>query len=374
MDIQGKVNTAHIFTDKVDSASMKQIYDMLSIPCFADSHIAIMPDVHLGKGSVIGFTMTFNGFVNPNVVGVDIGCGIEAFKIGKTDIDFEEFDSFIRSRIPSGTQVHSKVQHRYFNEIESLENTVLKVLPNGLDRVMKSIGTLGGGNHFIEIDKDKDNNLWLVLHSGSRNFGLQVCQFHQKRAKTYLKSQYNGAGAYHGAEYLPVDEGGADYLEDMKIAQEYAIQNRHAMAAIILQDFFGLRLKQVDVISSLHNYINFKDNIVRKGAISAHKDELVIIPLNMRDGCIIAKGRGNEHWNFSAPHGAGRILSRSAAQKQLSMKDFTDSMKGIWSSSVHKRTLDESPMAYKDADDILNRINDTVEVLDVMKPVYNFKA
>jgi len=374
MEIQGKYNTAKIHTDNIDEASLSQVYNMLNNPCFADTNIAIMPDVHMGRGSVVGFTMTFNKFINPNVIGVDIGCGIVAYKIGQTQVDLEKFDSFIHANIPAGSKVHEKISKRIVTENKELDSLIRKVAPREHKRIILSIGTLGGGNHFLELDKDEDGNIWLIIHSGSRNLGLQVCHFHQRVAKLAIKKEFQGAGAYHGMEYMSLEEGGDEYLHDMEIAQAYAEENRTAMAKIIIEDFFKLKFSSCEYISSIHNYVNLRDNIVRKGAISAHKNEKVIIPLNMRDGCLIATGKGNKKWNYSAPHGAGRLLKRSETKELVSMQEYKKSMEGIFSSCINKGTIDESPMAYKDSKELLGLIHDTVDVELNMKPIYNFKA
>ena len=374
MIIQGKVNTAKIYTDNIDEESLKQIYNILNNPCFENTNIAIMPDVHMGKGTVVGFTMTFNSYINPSIIGVDIGCGIDAYKIGKISFNLEDFDVFIKNNIPSGSNVHNSIQSEYVKENNALITLIKKVAPKEEYRIMLSIGTLGGGNHFLELDKDSDGNIWLIIHSGSRNFGLHVCRYHQDKAKEVIRLKYKGAGAYHGMEFMSLEEGGDEYLGDMKIAQDFALENRTIMAKIIIEKFFNKKFNEYEKFSSIHNYINFNDNVIRKGAISAHKDEKVIIPLNMRDGCILATGKGNQEWNFSAPHGAGRLLKRREAKSILSIGDYKDTMKGIFSSCINKTTIDESPMAYKNSEEIIGLISDTVEINEIIKPVYNFKA
>lgn len=374
MIIQGKYNSAEIFTENIDEESIRQIYNLLNTPGFVDSQIRIMPDVHAGKGSVIGFTMSFNNYIVPTVVGVDIGCGMNAYNIGKCDIDLNSLDKFIHEAIPSGKEVRVSPVESKFTESEELFRLIKKVTEDDFDRVIRSIGSLGGGNHFIELDKDPKNNIWLVVHSGSRNLGLKVCNYHQNMAKEYIKKKFNGSRAYNDIEFMPMDEGGSEYLEDMKITQEYALQNRNTMCMIILEKFFGKKIKDCESIISIHNYINFSDKIVRKGAISAHDGEKVIIPLNMRDGSIVAKGKGNKNWNYSAPHGAGRILSRSGAKKVVSLEAYKEAMKNVYSSNVNKSTIDESPMAYKPSEEIIELINDTANIDFIMKPIYNFKG
>lgn len=374
MEIQGKHNTAKIFTNNIEQGALSQIYNMLNIPCFAESNIAVMPDVHMGKGSVVGFTMTFNNYINPNVIGVDIGCGIDAYNLGAQEVDLALFDHFIRHHIPAGSSVHEKLNKQLLKPNPELDTLIEKVAKSEQQRIWLSIGTLGGGNHFIELDRDESGNVWLIIHSGSRNLGLQVCNYHRKKAKAVIKQDFKGAGAYHGMEYLSLENGGEAYLQDMKVAQVYAAQNREIMASIIIEGFFAKKPIECESISSIHNYLNFSDNIVRKGAISAHKDEKVIIPLNMRDGCIIGKGKGNPDWNYSAPHGAGRILSRSETKELLSLEEYRETMKGIYSSCISEDTLDESPMAYKDANEIQSLITETVVIEKIIKPIYNFKA
>jgi len=374
MNIQGKYNSAEIFTDNVDGEAIRQIYNMLNNPGFADSHIAIMPDVHVGKGAVVGFTMSFARYIIPSVIGVDIGCGIVAHKIGKPDLNLRDFDLFARENIPAGRQTHTGSAKKYFAPSPELTELTERVAPESYERVICSVGTLGGGNHFLELDRDDENNIWLVVHSGSRNLGLKVCRYHQTKAGEYIRKVFRGAGAYHRMEYMPLEEGGDEYLRDMKIAQEYAEQNRTVMSRIITEGFFGKKLSECESVSSVHNYFNFKDNIIRKGAISAPAGEKVIIPLNMRDGSVIATGKGNPKWNYSAPHGAGRLLSRSESKELITLEEFEESMKGIYSSSISSSTIDESPMVYKPSEEIMGQIRDTVDVDFVMKPIYNFKA
>lgn len=374
MKIQGKFNSAEIFTTNIDNESLRQIYNLLNNPGSQGSNISIMPDVHVGKGSVVGLTMTFNSYIMPSIIGVDIGCGMLAIKIGKATPDLNAFDSFIKENIPSGRSVNAKEQKNFFSPSKELKKLIEKVCPQEFTRVIKSVGTLGGGNHFIELEKDQEENIWLVVHSGSRNLGLKVCNFHQNQAKAFIKQEFSGAGAYHGMEYMPLESGGNEYLHDMSIAQEYAEINREVMCRVIVENFFNLKFSQCDQISSIHNYLNFSDKIVRKGAISAQKDQKLIIPLNMRDGSIVGTGKGNSQWNFSAPHGAGRILSRGEAKHKISLEEYKQSMEGIFSSCITKSTLDESPMAYKPSSEITELIHDTVDINFIMKPIYNFKS
>lgn len=373
MEIIGKYNTAEIFTENIDEESITQIYTMLNNPAFENGKIAIMPDVHVGKGSVVGFTMELNRYISPMVIGVDIGCGIDGYNLGKIDINLEEFDNFVRKYVPHGrgttTTISKKI--KIYSELETLINKIDK---SKFSRVMQSIGSLGGGNHFIELEVDSEGNKWLLIHSGSRNLGLMTAKYHQDRAKEFMKEMFSGAGAYYGLEFLDVEKSGREYIEDMKLVQAYAVLNRSEIARKIIEEFLKLNFNKLDKISSIHNYINFEDNIVRKGAISAKKGEMVIIPMNMRDGSLIARGKGNSKWNLSAPHGAGRIMRRGEAKEKISLDEFKNSMNGIYSTSVSQGTIDESPMAYKPMEEIKSLIGDTVEILETMKPIYNFKA
>lgn len=374
MKLQGKYNVAEIFTDNINEMAISQIYNLLNNPGLADTKIAIMPDVHVGKGSVVGFTMTFEKYILPWLIGVDIGCGMIAYKVGAVDVDFEAFDSFLKGAIPSGRNIRGSVSKKEFGDMTELTDLINKVCQNKHHSVLGSIGTLGGGNHFIELDKDFNGNIWVVVHSGSRGLGLDVCHYHQNKAKEYVKKEFKGAGAYHGMEFMPLEAGGEDYLQDMRITQKYADLNRREMCREIIEIFFGIRMSKCEVISSIHNYFNFEDKIIRKGAISAHEGERVIIPLNMRDGCIIATGKGNKSWNYSAPHGAGRLFSRGDAKGLLAVEDYAKEMEGIFSSCINSSTLDESPMAYKPAQEIVEAVTDTVDINFIMKPIYNFKA
>lgn len=353
--------------DSIDQETMSQIYNILNHPAFADGKIVIMPDTHAGAGAVIGFTMPLNDYIIPNIVGVDIGCGIESYCLGEIDIDFNELDKFVRGNIPSGFAIRDKASSQLFPEVKEKLDFLAKKVGMDAARAFNSIGTLGGGNHFVEIEIDSTTRKWLTIHTGSRNFGLQIATYYQNKAKVYMKDN-----SYKGLEYLHINEGGAEYLEDMKFAQLYAENNRQVIASKLLE-YFSVNNPE-DTIKSVHNYINFKDNIIRKGAISAHAGQKLVIPLNMRDGIIIGVGKGNPEWNYSAPHGAGRLLSRSQAKKTVDLRDYQKSMKGIWSSCINLSTIDESPMVYKPMDTILKAIGDTIEIIDILQPIYNFKA
>ena len=379
--IRGKYNIAKIMladNQFLDEATTSQIYSMLANPAFKGKPIVIMPDAHKGSGSCIGFTMPMNDHVIPNVVGVDISCGVDGYNLGKLELtynDLNDFYNYIIKNIPSGFNVREKevdtFHHDWAQSKDKITDLCRKMdIKEG--RVWDSIGTLGGGNHYIELNKDPEDNVWLTIHSGSRNFGLQVCNYHQGKAKNLMQEVFIGV-AYKGLEFLPLAKGGSEYLEDMQVAQEYARVNRDVMAEIIWADYFGKRVVS-EQIKTVHNYINFKDNIVRKGAISAQKDERVLIPLNMRDGIIVRRGKGNSEWNFSAPHGAGRVLSRSQAKKEITLEKMQEDMKGIFSKSIGMATIDEAPDAYKNADDIIDAIGPTIDIDFIMNPIFNFKA
>jgi len=377
---RGKYNSANVMIDELDQETISQIYSFLNHPAFANTYIAIMPDTHAGAGAVIGYTAKMNEYVIPNVVGVDIGCGVLAYPLGITDIDFKKLDQFIKKNVPSGFNIRStdekmiigKKPRDYFRTADDVLDLAGKT-GQEREKVIGSIGTLGGGNHFIEIDKTDEGQFWLLIHSGSRNFGLRVANYYQGKAKELLKTMFVGADAYKNLEYLPVGFGAEEYLEAMRIAQDYARLNRGVMAQVIM-NFFGESAWNSEAIETVHNYINFEDKIIRKGAVSAHEGERLVIPFNMRDGVIVCKGKGNKKWNYSAPHGAGRILSRRKAKETLSMEEFKSVMEGIYTTTATKDTLDESPMAYKDKDVIIEAIQETVEIEFFMKPVYNFKA
>lgn len=402
MIIQGKYNNAKVFASNIDSGTLDQVTNLLKQEFTKDSKIRIMPDCHVGAGCVIGTTMTIHDKIVPNLVGVDIGCGMFTVKIGKVKINFPEFDDYIKRNIPAGREVHPKAR-KIKTDIEKLKfyNELKKH-----NHFFKSIGTLGGGNHFIEVDVDDEENKYLIVHSGSRNLGKQIAEHYQRKAYEYHQSKVFDKEAevqriineYKNTKKekqiqkainkiknmevtppIPKDlcylEGKLfdDYIHDMRIAQDYASENRREMIKVLL-DYFRLDLQDLEHFETIHNYINMDDMILRKGAISAYSGEIVLIPINMRDGCIIARGKGNPDYNYSAPHGAGRILSRRQAQKELSLMDFKKTMEGIYSSTITLETLDEAPFAYKPIEDILDNINDTVEVLKIIKPIYNFKA
>jgi RNA-splicing ligase RtcB len=385
LEIVGKYGTANVMVDSLDEASLSQIYKMMNSPAFNRERVRIMPDVHCGKGSVVGFTSTLGEKVIPNVIGVDIGCGIllAPFTTNK-EISFEVLDKVIRSEIPSGTSVRSSIYSglhnnytkigKLFSEIEEGIRDICTNTDQDFERVLKSIGTLGGGNHYLEVDRNPNNLTALSIHSGSRNFGLQIANFHQKKAIAYR--QFVDKDLLEGFEkdlaWLEGDMALA-YLKDMMVAQKYALLNRAVMLDIICTKM-NFELDLDNYVESIHNYIDFDNKIVRKGAISAKEGEKLVIPISMADGVILGKGKGNLDWNNSAPHGAGRLFSRNKAKELLSLDEYKSKMSNVWSSCISQGTLDESPMAYKGLDFILSSIGPSVDVIEVWKPVYNYKA
>lgn len=390
IEIKGKYNTAKVFTDNLEDKAAGQILELCSQEFVKDSCIRIMPDTHAGAGCTIGTTMTIKDKIVPNLVGVDIGCGMFVSRIEKTDINFTKLDNVIRNFVPSGFNVR-EVPHEYSTFIDVFS---LKCKEHvDLKRASLSVGTLGGGNHFIEMNRDEDENIYLVVHSGSRHLGKQIAEYYQNRATkeivkksndeiiSVLKSQgrerdiqreiekerskINDALSYVQGETF------IDYIHDMRIAQLFAEYNRKAIAEVIIRE---MKFIVSDSFTTIHNYIDMDEMILRKGAISAKKNEKVIIPINMRDGSIIATGKGNADWNQSAPHGAGRLMSRKQAKLKLSLEEFKKSMDGIYTTSLSMDTLDEAPFAYKPIDEIISNIQDTVEIDKIIKPIYNFKA
>lgn len=396
-----------IFTKNIEDEAVKQIDLLLEQEPFKDCKIRIMPDVHAGKGCVIGFTADLGDKVIPNIVGVDIGCGMLCVELGNINIDLERFDEIVNNCIPSGRNIreHKLLDFKKINELYCLREL------KDTKKFNKAIGTLGGGNHFIELNIDNEGNKYLVIHTGSRNMGNQVAKYYQELAielcsgkeemfnkkaeiiKTYKeqgrKTEIQKALKELEKEYkdnkpnLPSElcylEGKYRkmYLHDMDICQEYAICNRVNIAHEILKNYLDkeqYRKFEWKMFETIHNYIDFEDNIVRKGSIRANKDELVIIPINMRDGSIIAVGKGNKDWNNSAPHGAGRIMSRKKAKEILRLEEFKKSMQGIYTTSVVEETIDEAPFVYKPMQEIIDNIKDTVEIKKIIKPIYNFKA
>lgn len=368
--IQGKYNIAKIYTDEVEDSALEQIETLCDQPWTKDLKIRVMPDVHAGAGCTIGTTMEVkNYYIVPNLVGVDIGCGMEVAKLYPQDIDLVKLDRFIRKKIPSGFKKRS-VPHpiysaivaedvlRFINAPEVIESA------GGDNAVLCSVGTLGGGNHFIELNKNEAGEIYIVIHSGSRNFGLQIADYYQKIADERQPFADKGLAFLTG-------KVAKEYLHDMMLAQEFAKLNRHAMMYDILQ---FLKVEPVETFTTIHNYIDPETYILRKGAVSAKKDEKFIIPINMRDGSLICVGKGNDDWNQSAPHGAGRLMSRKKAKENLSVEEFKKQMEGIYTTSANSSTLDESPMAYKGMENIVNNIEPTADIVEGIVPIYSFKA
>lgn len=399
LEIKGKVNTALCYAKIVEDEAIEQIRRMCDYPMTEGSKIRIMPDVHAGKGCTIGTTMTITDKAVPNVVGVDIGCGMYTVNLGKSNVDFEKVDVAAHF-IPSGRDVWEGRQERF----DLTELRCYRELKEA-KRLERSLGTLGGGNHFIEIDQSADGTKYLIIHSGSRNLGKQVADLYQRLAINlnrgygdYLEKRdeiirtYKEQGrrkeiqealkqlhwqVYESETSIPEDlcwlsgKYLEDYLHDVVVCQVFAKRGREKMAEIILE---RTGMTGGEAFHTIHNYIDTDEMILRKGAIAAHSGEKVLIPINMRDGSVLAVGKGNPEWNFSAPHGAGRIMSRTRAKNILSLEEYKKTMEGVYTTSVNENTLDEAPMAYKSLEDIIDVIRESVDVIDVMKPVYNFKA
>lgn len=361
--IEGKYNEAKIFASNLEEGALNQIKDICDLKYFKDSKIRIMPDAHFGAGCTIGTTMTIKDKIVPNIVGVDIGCGMETVKIKQKHIELTKLDKIIKDKIPSGYDIRSKV-HKFLEKVDLRSLKSYKKV--NIKRANRSIGTLGGGNHFIELAKDDEGSIYIVIHSGSRNLGLQVANLYQNKAYKQLKS----IGIRKDLAYLE-DELFDDYLNDMKIVQRFAKYNRKAMMSEIIK---AMKLDVEEQFTTIHNYIDTEAMILRKGAVRALEGEKIIIPINMRDGSLICRGKGNSDWNYSAPHGAGRIMSRTKARNTLDVKEFKEEMKGIFSSSIGKDIIDEAPMAYKPLQEIISNIGDTVDIIKHIKPIYNFKA
>ena len=407
MILKGKYNLATVHTDNIDNATISQIIELCNQESMKDSKIEIMPDCHAGKGCVVGTTMTISDKVVPNLVGVDIGCGLASIKIDDT-LDLERLDTVIREHIPYGFNTHKESKEKLLREVFHIDLRRLKCKVD-TDRAFKSQLSLGSGNHFIEVDENKYGENYLVVHTGSRNLGKTIAEYYQNKAIEYCTEKYRNKkldlikelkeqGKESEIEEVLKVQGGLtkpsddlcylegtlldDYLFDMNIAQKYAAANRVSILAEILRRYYSkeedlgfyCRKVKLSVLECIHNYIDIENKILRKGAISANKDEVVLIPINMRDGIILAKGKGNAEWNYSAPHGAGRVLSRSKAKNAISLEEFKESMEGIFTTCVGQSTLDEAPQAYKPMEEIMECIQDTVEVIEVIRPIYNFKA
>lgn len=364
--IEGTYNQVKVFADNLEVSAEGQIKALCEQPFVAGSKIRIMPDVHAGKGCTIGTTMTIGDYIVPNLVGVDIGCGMLTVRLKEKRINLPELDSFIRQNIPYGRDVRERT-HRSHGRINLEELLCYKKIDTR--RAKESLGTLGGGNHFIEIDKDDEGNLYLVIHTGSRNLGLRVAEFYQKIAYNSIGGREQTEIPYELAPLTGQDK--EHYLQDMEFMQRFAELNRCIIKEIILD---GLKLHETDSFTTVHNYIDINEMILRKGAVSAKLNERLLIPINMRDGSLICTGLGNEDWNYSAPHGAGRRFSRTEAENKFTLSEYKKQMTGIYTTSVSKDTLDECPMAYKPIEDILKNISKTVRVEGIIKPIYNFKA
>ena len=395
--IQGLYNTAVCYTPALEDLAAKQIKAVCDQAEFSGCKIRVMPDVHAGKGCTIGTTMTIRDKIVPGMVGVDIGCGMETVELAESEIDFAKLDALIRKEIPYGREVRDTL-HALNTEIDLTQLRCADQV--NLNRAMRSIGTLGGGNHFIEVDRSEDGRLFLIVHSGSRHLGTEVAEYYQNEGRRALWgganyqiqeviAQLKAEGRFKEIQKtisalrtehelsIPKDlayvEGKLfeDYIHDMKITQQFAMLNRKAMVDVIMT---GMGFTAVEAFTTIHNYIDTDAMILRKGSVSARAGEKLLIPINMRDGSLICVGKGNQDWNCSAPHGAGRLMSRRAAFNVLSMEEFKREMEGIYTTCVLPDTLDESPMAYKNMDEIVDQIGPTAEIVERIRPVYNFKA
>ena len=397
IEIQGKYNSAKIFTKVVDDASLAQVRLLCDQSFTAGSRIRLMPDIHAGAGCTIGTTMTITDRVVPNLVGVDIGCGMETVRLRETRLELQKLDKLIQAQIPSGFDIRA-TPHPYLEQIDLSSLCCARHVD--LRRAERSIGTLGGGNHFIEVDRDEEGALYLVVHSGSRHLGVEVAKYYQEagykalsspdkadvdaliarlkaegreqdiqqelsRLKASASTDIPRALAYVSGELF------TQYIHDLKLVQQFAALNRQAMVREIVR---GMKLHIEEQFTTIHNYIDTDQMILRKGAVSAAAGEQLLIPINMRDGSLLCRGKGNPDWNFSAPHGAGRLMSRAQARQSFTVSAFKKEMADVYTTTVGKATLDECPMAYKDMKDILDNIGPTAEVEKIIRPIYNFKA
>lgn len=394
--IEGKYTSAVVYSDTAEDSALGQVQTLCDQPFAKDSKVRLMPDIHAGKGCTIGTTMTYTDKICPNIVGVDISCGMLVVQLKERRVNLPELDSCIRKNIPAGYRQIRKKTHKFARDSRMDE---LVGYPGDYMYAQRSLASLGSGNHFLEIDTDDEGNLYLVIHSGSRNPGANICKWYQDKAYKRLKQKYQVVidgiiRHYHetGQTYrieaeiekykaetqepiygLSYVEGELfnNYLHDMKILQHYADLNRKAMAEVIMSE---LGLHEVDSFTTVHNYVDVENKIIRKGAVSAQHGERLIIPMNMRDGSLICIGKGNSDWNYSAPHGAGRLMSRAEARQSFTVSAFKKSMEGIFTTSVGNDTLDECPMVYKPMEEIVSQIHDTVDIVKTIKPIYNFKA
>ena len=414
LTLQGAKNTATVFTHNIEETAISQVIGMLNEPITENTTVAIMPDVHAGAGSTIGTTIRLpenrtDWKVCPNVVGVDIGCSMRAIRIEDSNLDLEKLDRVVNKKVPAGQNIHEKVVINQKEMRALLKDLSFRIDQKRYEHIMKSCGTLGGGNHYIELGKSPDGQLWLTVHSGSRGLGVVVAKHHQRIAESKMTNSSEVSDAIvkyliengrqkeiekelkqykitrHIPKYVDVPERGVinkelayldgkeldDYLNDIAIAQKYSTISRKTMLYRIAN---AMGWEIIDEFESMHNYIDIENGVVRKGATSAQAGERLIIPLNMRDGSIFATGKGNPEWNFSAPHGAGRVLSRSKAKAQLSLEDYRKTMDGVYTTSICEATLDEAPFAYKESQEIIDAITDTATIDMIVKPIYNFKA
>lgn len=382
-------NDIKVYATTLEDVALEQIKELGEFEPYKDSKIRIMPDCHAGAGCTIGTTMEIKDKITPNLVGVDIGCGMLTVKLEEANIDLQKLDAVINEYVPNGFNIHSEQKAEF-----DFDKLIAKNLNIG--RAKLSLGSLGGGNHFIEVGENSKGELFLVIHSGSRNIGGQVAKYYQdiaignltdnskEREKLIERLKKEGKQKDIGKELKKLKKPtinkdlayltGADfdnYMHDMKLMQKYAVLNRRTVANIILKE---AGLTEAESFETIHNYIDFNRMMLRKGAVSAEKGEVLLIPINMRDGSIIAKGKGNEDWNYSAPHGAGRLMGRKEAHRRLDFNEFKEQMKDVYSTSVLSETLDEAPNAYKPMNEILEAIGETAEIVDIIKPIYNFKA
>lgn len=397
VEVKGKYNTAKIFTDVVDQTSVAQVLELCDQKFARGSRIRLMPDIHAGVGCTVGTTMTITDKVVPNLVGVDIGCGMETIRLREKRVELQKLDKLIYENVPSGFSVREK-PHRFLEQIELKELCCAKQVD--MPRAEKSLGTLGGGNHFIEMDRDDEGNLYLVVHSGSRHLGVEVAKYYQEAGYRALNRVDEGAVTQfveglkaQGRQneisielqrwkeeqrgniprqlaYVTGDLF-VQYLHDMRIVQTFAALNRQAIINEIVK---GMKLHVQEQFTTVHNYIDTDSLILRKGAVSARAGERLLIPINMRDGSLLCVGKGNADWNFSAPHGAGRLMSRSQAKQSFTVSEFKKQMKDVYTTSVNSATLDECPMAYKGMQEIVENIGPTADIQKVIRPIYNFKA
>ena len=397
IELTGKYASCKVFTEVIDQTAIAQLINLLNQPMAEGQSVRVMPDVHAGKGCTIGTTMTITDKVVPNLVGVDIGCGMEVVRVRESHIELQKLDKLIYEKIPSGFNVR-KTAHRYNDQVDLTELYCCDHINH--DRAVLSLGSLGGGNHFIEADKGEDGSIYIVIHSGSRHLGVETATFYQNEAYKRLNGsaqrdideliarlKAEGRDKQIHSEIVKLKntkrtdvpkelaycEGELfeQYIHDMKIVQQFAMLNRKAMMDEIIK---GMKLHVVEQFTTIHNYIDTENMILRKGAVSAQAGEKLLIPINMRDGSLICIGKGAPDWNCSAPHGAGRLMSRAEAKQSFTVSEFKKQMSGIYTTSVGSATLDECPMAYKSMDDIVGNIGGTVEIAEVIKPVYNFKA